>query len=75
VVALDIKEVRDISDFTIYVDVSDVVRKKRLHEFYLLDKKCSINETEQIITSRETDEVAIIKKTKKYADMIYTVES
>jgi histidinol-phosphate phosphatase family protein len=75
VVALDIKEVRDISDFTIYAEVGDVVRYKRLHEFYLLDKKCSPNETEQIITSRETDEVAIIKKTKKYADIIYIAEA
>jgi histidinol-phosphate phosphatase family protein len=75
VVALDIKELRDLSDFTIYVEANDVVRKKRLKEFYIDDKKCSANETEQIIKSREIDEVTIIKETKKYADIIYRDES
>jgi uridine kinase len=75
VVALDIKGLRDLSDFTIYVETDDVVRKKRLKEFYREDKKCSVIETEQIIKSREIDEVGIIRETKKYADIIYRDES
>jgi D,D-heptose 1,7-bisphosphate phosphatase len=75
VVALDIKELRDLSDFTIYVETDDVVRKKRLKEFYREDKKCSAIETEQIIKSREIDEVGIIRETKKYADIIYRYKS
>jgi histidinol-phosphate phosphatase family protein len=75
VVALDIKEVRDLSDFKIYVEVSDIIRKMRLQEFYRKDKNCSPGETEQIITSREIDEVPTIKETQKYADIIYTTKT
>jgi len=49
------------------------VRIQRLKEFYIDYKKCSTKQTEKIIQSRETDEVPIIKKTKDYADAIYTM--
>jgi histidinol-phosphate phosphatase family protein len=75
VVALDIQAVRDLSDFNVFVDVSDGIRKQRVQEFYLTDKGCSPTETEQIMASRETDEVAVIKQTKKYADIIYRGET
>lgn len=71
VVALDIEGLRDISDFNIFVDVDDDIRKKRLKHFYRDYKKCSLEETERIIEPRESEEVPIIKKTKEFADVIF----
>ncbi|MCK4490980.1 MAG: HAD-IIIA family hydrolase, partial [Candidatus Altiarchaeales archaeon] len=71
VVALDIEGLRNISDFNIFVDVDDDIRKKRLIEFYTIYKKCSLEDTEKIVEHRELEEVPIIKKTKVYADVIY----
>ena len=71
VIALDNKQLRKISDFKIFVDVKDAKRVKRLVEFYSNYKKCSLDKTRKIITSREEEEVPIIKKTKQYADLIY----
>jgi len=75
VVALDIKELRDISDFSIFVNISDETRKNRLKEFYVNYKKYTAEEAKRIIEPREFDEVAIIKKTKDYADVIYDPEA
>lgn len=71
VVALDIEELRSISDFNIFVDVDDDIRKKRLMKFYVDYKKCSIYESEKLIKARELEEVPTIKKTMNYADVIY----
>ena len=71
VVALDIEELRNISDFNIFVDINDNIRKKRLRVFYTDYKKCSLEETEKIVEPRELEEVPIIKKTEIYADVIY----
>ena len=71
VVALDIKELRNISDFNIFVDVDDDARKKRLRQFYIDYKKCSVDESEKLIKARELEEVSTIKKTMNYADVIY----
>ncbi|MBE3122255.1 MAG: D-glycero-beta-D-manno-heptose 1,7-bisphosphate 7-phosphatase [Thermoplasmata archaeon] len=73
IVSLDIEDVRNLSDYHIYVDINDTVRIQRLKEFYIDYKKCSTKQTEKIIKSREIDEVPIIKKTKDYADAIYTM--
>jgi len=74
VVALDIKELRNISDFNIFVDADDDVRKKRLMKFYIDYKNCSVNESEKLINTRELEEVPTIKKTINYADVIYKYE-
>jgi len=74
VVALDIEELRNISDFNIFVDVDDDVRKKRLMKFYIDYKNCSVNESEKLINTRELEEVPTIKKTINYADVIYKYE-
>jgi len=71
VVALDIKELRDISDFNIFVDVDDGIREKRLIKFYIDYKKCFVHESKKLIKARELEEVPIIKKTIDYADVIY----
>ncbi len=74
VVVLDVKELRNISDFNIFVDVDDDVRKKRLMIFYIDYKSCSVNESEKLINTRELEEVPAIKKTANYADVIYKSE-
>ena len=71
VVALDIKELRNISDFNIFVDIDDDIRKNRLMKFYVGYKSCSVNGSEKLINARELEEVPAIKKTVNYADVIY----
>jgi len=71
VVALDIKELRNISDFNIFVDVDDDIREKRLMKFYIDYKNCTADESEKLIKARELEEVPTIKKTMNYADVIY----
>ncbi|MHA2237373.1 MAG: hypothetical protein ACXAB2_03260 [Candidatus Hodarchaeales archaeon] len=75
VVALDIPELRTISDFKIYTQLNDELRKERLMEFYCTYKKCSPIESKEIIESRELEEVPIIKQTRRYADIIYHPEN
>ena len=72
VVALDIDELREQADFNIFTDVRDSTRIKRLVAFYNKYKNCSMGNTRKIITSREVDEVSIVKRTQIYADIIYT---
>ena len=73
VVALDIEGLRNISDYNIFVDIEDEIRKKRLLEFYTDFKGCTLEESEDIICSREFDEVPIIKKTKIYAKTMHII--
>ena len=70
VVASDIKELRNISDFNIFVDVDDNIRKERLMKFYIDYKKCSVDESGKLIKARELEEIPTIKKTMNYADVI-----
>ena len=72
IVSLDIKEVRDNSDFKIFVEIDDVTRKERLLEFYTNYKNYSKKEAFDIINPREMDEVNIIKQTKEFADFVYS---
>jgi len=71
VIALDIPELRELSDFMIYTEIPDGIRKERLMDFYLHFKGCSLEETEKIIGDRELEEVTIIKETSTYADVIF----
>jgi uridine kinase len=75
VIALDIPELRDLSDFKIYTEVKDEIRKKRLMEFYNQYKKCSLLESKSIIEARELEEVPYIKKTKIFADFVFQSEN
>ena len=71
IVALDIKDVRDITDCKVFIDIDDEIRRERLIEFYATYKKYPSEEVKKIIEPRENDEVKLIKKTKDYADIIY----
>jgi uridine kinase len=71
VIALDIPELRTLSDIKIYTEVEDEIRKKRLMEFYCQFKECSAQESKEIINEREVEEVPYIKETEAFADIIY----
>jgi len=72
-IALDIPELRKISDLNIYVDIDDRLRTNRLKEFYINFKKLKPREANKIIKSREKEETPLIKETRKYADYIFKV--
>jgi len=69
VISLDIEYLRDISNFKIYCDIDENIRKQRFWKFYaykwLLEK-----EIDELYNKRQKDESIIIKSTIKYADII-----
>jgi len=71
VIALVLKELLDIAALKIFVTVSDKIRLARLMDFYNRTKGLSIDETRDIINSREIEEVPFIKNTAEYADVIF----
>ncbi|MHA2292524.1 MAG: uridine kinase family protein [Candidatus Hodarchaeales archaeon] len=75
VISLDIPDLRNLSDFKIYTEVSDEIRKARLMKFYNQYKKCSLIESKDIIEAREAEEVPYVKETKIFADFIFHSES
>lgn len=75
VIALAIRELRNLSDWKIFTEVNDEIRKKRLLEFYRDYKKCSHVESKEIIDTREVEEVPYIKETKIFADIIFCPEN
>ena len=75
VISLDIGELRNISEFSIFVEIPDEIRKERLQRFYTDYKNCTPQETRKITDERELEEVPIIKSTKKEADIIYNPDA
>lgn len=69
VVALDIPDLRNISNIKIFKDERDNIRIKRLEEL-LKTRKLSDDEIRNEINKRENEEVKYIKKTAIYADYI-----
>ena len=70
--ALDIEEVRNLSHYKIYVEVAEVLRKKRFLSFYRW-KSLSDREIWRLHTDRLDDEVQIISESKKYANVVVEV--
>ena len=71
VVSLDIKELRHLSKFRVYVSTNHEERLKRLIDFHVNYKNLSLKETSSIIKSRAIDETPIIEKTKKFANYLF----
>lgn len=71
VVALAIKEFIECAALRIFVDVPSQLRKQRLVEFYSDIKKLDRKEYENIIETREKEEVPFIKETAVNADVIF----
>ena len=73
VVALDIQELRERSDYAIYLGIPDGVRKDRFLDFYS-HKNLPLNQIKILFAKREKDEIQIIKKTKKFANLVVEAE-
>lgn len=71
VIGLAVKELIDIADLKIFVEIADYVRLKRLIHFYKTVKKTGRAEYKKIILQREKEEVPYIKKTSENADIIF----
>jgi histidinol-phosphate phosphatase family protein len=72
VISLDVAELRELSDMTVYTDVDDTVRRQRLREFYIRYKDCTERESDRIIASREAEEIPLIRATRRFADVTFT---
>ena len=70
-IALGIEQLRKISDYRIYVDIPDKIRKKRLMDFYGNTKKVDLKMSKRIILERENEEVLFIKNTMQFANFVY----
>jgi len=71
VVALAIDELVENAILRIFVDIPDKLRKHRLVNFYSNIKKLDRKEYENIIETREQEEVLFIKRTAISADVIF----
>ena len=70
VVALAIEELIKNATLRIFVDIPDKLRKQRLVDFYSNIKRLDRKEYENIIETREKEEVPFIKRTVVNADVI-----
>lgn len=70
VIALALEPLVRMADLRIFVSVSDPERLERLRDFYTRNKGFTSKETEEIIQSREKEEVPFIKETAKKADIV-----
>ena len=71
VVALAMEELVKNAKLRIFVDIPDKVRKQRLVDFYSDIKRLDRKEYENIIETREKEEVLFIKRTAVNADVIF----
>jgi len=71
VIGLAIKELVSIASLKIFIAVPDEIRVKRLMDFYINKKKLTRNMAEEIICSREKEEVLFVKETSRHADLIF----
>ena len=70
VIALAIEPLVRAADLRLFVAISDVDRLRRLRYFYTNKKGLTLKETEEIIQSREMEEVPFIKKTENNSDVV-----
>ena len=71
VVAIDIPELRRLSDLIVYVKTSESEREQRFHEFHLNVKKMSRQQSDLIYEQRQDNENLIIKETLLLSDIVY----
>jgi histidinol-phosphate phosphatase family protein len=72
-VALDIPKLRKKSDYAIYLGIPDSVRRERFLDFYSY-KELPSEQIQNLFEKRERDEFPIIKKTKRFADLLIEAE-
>lgn len=72
VIALAITELVEDAALRIFVDIPDELRKQRLMDFYTGMKRLDRKECENIIETREEEEVSLVKETVCNADVIFS---
>jgi len=70
--ALDIKDLREMSNYKIYIEVDEDIRKKRFFNFYRW-KDLHDEEIECLYQKRLIDEVPFIEESKQYADIVVRI--
>jgi histidinol-phosphate phosphatase family protein len=73
VVALDIPELRERSDCSVYLGIPDSMRRDRFVDFYSY-KNLPSDEIEKLFERREKDEIEMVKKTREFADLVMETE-
>ncbi len=71
VIALALKELLEIASLKIFTTVCDNIRTERLMDFYINMKGLARSKAEEIISSRENEEVLFIKQTSEHADLSF----
>ncbi len=71
VIALALEKLTKKAILKIFVNIPDSVRLQRLKNFYNKVKLLNMAEAMKVINSREKEEVPFVKKTAKYADVIF----
>lgn len=71
VIALTLPELRRWSRVRVFVAVPDEVRHARLRRLYCEVKGLDERATDEIIEAREAEEVAMIARTRAFADVVY----
>lgn len=74
VIALAIPELCSLATATIFVEVPDDVRIKRLYQFYTQEKGLKFEEAQKLISGREAEEVPLIKSTMTQADLKWSID-
>ena len=70
--ALDIKDLREMSNYKIYIEVDEDIRKKRFFNFYRW-KDLHDEEIECLYQKRLIDEVPFVEESKQYADIVVRI--
>ena len=70
-ITLAIDKLVQKSNLNIFIQTSDCIRLKRLLDFYSRVKGLNKKEYKQIISSREKEEIPFIKKSARFADIIF----
>jgi len=71
VIALAIPDLLSKANMSVFVDIEDKLRQRRLKEFYIKFKGFSSKEGTLIIQDREKEEIPFVNKTKLNADIVY----
>jgi uridine kinase len=72
VVALALEELRLLSSAMIYVEIDDQIRRERFLDFYQNEKGLSFGSAKILLDDREREEVPFVKKTRQFADLVFT---
>ncbi|CAN2046975.1 Phosphoribulokinase/uridine kinase domain-containing protein [Candidatus Magnetomoraceae bacterium gMMP-1] len=71
VITLALKELVNIASLKIFTTACETTRIERLMDFYVNMKGLNYRDAEEIVYSREKEEVLFVKETSEYADLSF----